>query len=1342
MDNTYVKSDKVVLTGRLAEFREALEDEIKEIEKSGQSSTLLFGGRKVEGSGGGEFSYRFRVEYLSAMPADTPCKLIIGKDSYDVIVISFEETFITIASKEELPDTLAKARLENGIKVLLERLIKRIEDNNLKTNPVGERILKTSDTSITDTYKCISNDVDFHPNSKNNNAQNKAITSALTNNITYIWGPPGTGKTMVIGQIINELLNRNRSVLLVSHTNVAVDGAIKIVDEKYDEAHKDRDEKELYPILRMGSRSPLIELEDRIQLKAHISILGKGLYARKEELEKQKAEYQDRLDVIILQINKSKWAQQNRLAYAPSLLSKIEQLDGEIRVLHQEEDDVLEKLKNLETELSQYKKYRRTQENLRLKEKEYSNLKIHYDNAISDIESIPGKIQTAKDELVKHEKYLELKALEAHQLSISEQENQIIQIKVQIESLQKEEKTLTIEQTSLEKKLNEYNNKGAFSKLLVGKSSITHDAERRSDISTRLAGIQVILKAKVLILQRYEKQLIESVATQEQLKANTLIETKEDLKIKLQSMTAQIEHSRYVIPDLQQALSQVEDELQELRVEFNTIKIAHDVINEINNRLAEIETRLKQKQGMQSEIKNECANVFEDEKVQCERFGYFCDETNPNDIYNELDELLQQVKTELDNIDLQALETEDKGIRGKIITILIEMSEIEQKMHELERQVIMQAKVIGTTLTKSYLSDILQERSFDTVILDEASTASIPALWCASCLAEKNIVIIGDFKQLSPIVMAETDYAKKWLGIDVFMHSGMQARVGIGKKPPNNFVVLDEQYRMEEEIADIANLYYKEQGVRLKSDDTLRCEERDEFYKWYAWKRTKQSVHLIDTKNLHAWVTGVSQGKGHSRLNCFTAVLSVDLAFQLLENKLQENKNSENSELFKKPSILIVAPYKPHIAKVNQLIEFEYKSRCLDDLGLIRAGTIHSFQGSEADVVIFDLVIDEPHWKANLFMKDKAVSSELEKMFNVAVTRAKFKLFIVGNYSYCQKRAKDNALGILLKYLLDVKKLHLEDAKKLFPQLTYAPNKMYAGNGNLSSQHIICREDNFDDYFLEDIQQCKQKLIIYSPFIAQERLSRLLPYFADAVKRGRSLTVVTKAISDRGKTELEHYKKCENELRDLGINIIHKKGMHEKLIFVDDSVVWVGSLNALSFTAMTGEIMHRQFDKKLAEEYAKVFGIEHLSEVAQNAKEQICPICGSEMLMAESDSGGFYWTCENKDYTRQTTQQYPHDGIIRCKCGAPQTFIMKTQPRWVCSVNHSHYQRMREGDLKLEKMLALIPKNEQKNVLKYFSDKRKAREAEKPKKKIPKKSEKTKMPSKTIKNNAQISFFD
>lgn len=606
-------------------------------------------------------------------------------------------------------------------------------------------------------------------------------------------------------------------------------------------------------------------------------------------------------------------------------------------------------------------------------------------------------------------------------------------------------------------------------------------------------------------------------------------------------------------------------------------------------------------------------------------------------------------------------------------------------------------------------------------------------------------MIVGDFLQLPPIVMADTPMAQKWLGKDIFYHSGMQERARNKATYLENFVMLNNQFRMESDIADIANMYYGAYGG-LQSDDNnaFRVKDRKKFYSWYAGKRTKRNVHLIDTESLHAWVTGVPQGKSHSRLNCFSAAVSVDLAFKFLENKLKA-LDPKTAQPEKEASVLIVAPYKPHIARINQLVELEYNNRGFkENLNFIRAGTIHSFQGSEADIVIFDLVIDEPHWKANLFMTDKEINEELRKMFNVAVTRAKFKLYIVGNFAYCQKRAKDNALSELLDKLIKKDKLAKVDAKTLLPDIVFTRQSDFAFDGNLKGKHIICREEAFNDYFMADIKSFKKRLIVYSAFMTEARLSTLLPAFSDAVRAGKQIIVVTKALSDRVKTELARYKKCEEELRAIGVSILHKKGMHEKLIFVDSNAVWIGSLNALSFTGLTGEVMQRHADRELTAEYEKLFDIEHICSAIEHQYEQRCPICGEEMLVKESDDGGIYWQCVAGDYSRNAAQQYPLDGILRCKCGAPYLFVMKNEPRWVCSEDSKHYQKMRESDLKLEKMAALIPtKTARREVDKYFAQKKKDVERQK-KAAAPKKSAASKnstSAAKTKNDPAQFKLF-
>ena len=113
----------------------------------------------------------------------------------------------------------------------------------------------------------------------------------------------------------------------------------------------------------------------------------------------------------------------------------------------------------------------------------------------------------------------------------------------------------------------------------------------------------------------------------------------------------------------------------------------------------------------------------------------------------------------------------------------------------------------------------------------------------------------------------------------------------------------------------------------------------------------------------------------------------------------------------------------------------------------------------------------------------------------------------------------------------------------------------------------------------------------------------------------------------------------------------------------------------------------------------------------ENDYETKCPICGGEMLIAESEDGGIYWKCITGDYSRNKDQQYPVDGILRCaKCDSTFSFSMKKQPRWVCKADPKHYQLVRKNDLKLPNMAALLTQAERKQVGKYFEELAKKKE--------------------------------
>lgn len=1286
--------NRIILNGMLGEFREALEEEIEKIEKSGQSSTLLFNGKQIE-SHCIDFWYLFNVEYAPSLPADTPCKLTVGKDQFDVTVISFEETSIIISSKNQLPATIGQAKLENGATVLMERLIKCIEDNAEVENIAGKKMFLHNG----DVYQASSinayDDIELDGNNTLN--QSKAIISALSNDITYIWGPPGTGKTTVIAQIIEELYKRDRSVLVVSHTNTAVDGAIYKASKTYSEKHTN--EKISYPILRLGT--PARDLDPRVLLQHHVDALGKELYNQRFDLEEQLNEAQRRIHEINVATAQDIWTKENGLIEIGKILNDLIELETKNEYLKNEIEAIDSEMKNEKESHPQYKQYLPLLKPIKAKSEEYQNICKQEDSYSADIIKLQNRIQVIQDEIKKHSMYSTLSTQKERYMSVSFMKQEIYRVKNQITALTNEINNLTMRQTSAHKIIADYERKGSVGKIFAGKGAVLQAQSDLIDVDERLAQAKEKLDRHIKLENKYKCQLDELLILQEQMKAVTPSETQAYWNNELKIAEERLVEIQNALEKISLQKLDIHTELVALEEKQSQVKVYNDKVLELTKKIQQRKDELDKIQISVKQLHEKVVELFEKERTLCYGFGYVPKSDNIKDLYQELLSKLNAVKHNIESIDWDDICEQRKSTESQIIKLSQQLKELKEKIQELEKQAISNAKIVGATLAKSYLSDVLRERKFDTVILDEASMASVPALWCASLLAENSIVIVGDFLQLPPIVMAETPMAQKWLGNDIFYHSGMQDRAKNAKTCPFNFVMLNDQFRMESDIADIANMYYGEYGG-LISNDEKRTKDRDEFYAWYSGNRTKQHVHLVDTESLHAWVTGVPQGKSHSRLNCFSAAVDVELAFKFIEKKL-----SNPSEYKNEPSVLIVAPYKPHIARINQLIDLEYRNRGFkENLNFIKAGTIHSFQGSEADIVIFDLVIDEPHWSANLFMTDKTVNEDLRKLFNVAVTRARFKLFIVGNFAYCQKRAKNNALFDLLDKLIDRDKLKKIPAKDILPKITFTRKSEFSISDKLTGTHIACREESFNEYFMADVNSFKKRLIIYSPFMTETRLGAILPSFVDAINEGKQIVVVTKAPSDRGKKEALQYQKCEQELRDIGVNIIHKKGMHEKLIFVDDEAVWMGSLNALSFTGLTGEVMQRYADKKLIAEYEKLFDIPHLCEVVENVYEQYCPICKGEMIVKESDEGGIYWQCVNGDYSRNVLQQYPCDGIIRCKCGAPYVYAMKNEPRWICSQDSRHFQKMKKSDLKLEKMAALIPtKSERKKVDKYFADK-------------------------------------
>ena len=86
------------------------------------------------------------------------------------------------------------------------------------------------------------------------------------------------------------------------------------------------------------------------------------------------------------------------------------------------------------------------------------------------------------------------------------------------------------------------------------------------------------------------------------------------------------------------------------------------------------------------------------------------------------------------------------------------------------------------------------------------------------------------------------------------------------------------------------------------------------------------------------------------------------------------------------------------------------------DSAVISAATVHTFQGNERDVIVFDFVDDKP-LPARRFALDirtrrtTKMFRKARRLLNVAMTRARKRLLFVGNYEYLSSKASEGSLA-------------------------------------------------------------------------------------------------------------------------------------------------------------------------------------------------------------------------------------------------------------------------------------------------------------------------------------------
>ena len=644
-----------------------------------------------------------------------------------------------------------------------------------------------------------------------------------------------------------------------------------------------------------------------------------------------------------------------------------------------------------------------------------------------------------------------------------------------------------------------------------------------------------------------------------------------------------------------------------------------------------------------------------------------------------IEEAYARVQELLAGQSVDGLRSERSELQRRLREIGARLAEIDEALQRVEELVIAEASIVATTLTRAYKRESVQKRRFDTVILDEASIAPIPALWVVAARATRNIVVVGDFRQLPPIKHSNHLLAEKWLARDVFEVSKIRDAYDRGAAP-DHFIALREQHRMHPAISRIANIFY---GGELRDAPGVE-DDAPLLGRWFTSATPADPpVLLVDTAGLNAWVTSVNQGGSPSRLNFLSATVCADLAELLLR------PDRPAFEFGERPRIFLGAPYRPQAKLLSLLVREQGLA------GEVVAGTAYTFQGNEAPVMIFDLVNDEPHWQIRMFNPRR--DGDTMRLLNVALTRAQRRLIVVGDFAWIEKQARKAFLGQLVRELKAT--ASIVDARELLPQ-GIASRAAQAQRSSLASRdepvppQLVVTQELFFDFLARDLAMAHARVVIYSPFAAFERVGRLESSLRATVERGVEVWVVTKPLEER-RRDRTIYEQIESGLRSWGIQVAHKRGMHEKLVFIDDRVLWQGSLNPLS-QSTTQEVMERRESREIVRDYQSVLRLEELIG-SYSAGETTCPYCGSEVVAAEGLNDVYYWRCViDGCFARSIGDPMPVDGKVVCRnCrGALEYRRPKENPFWRCTVNHRHRQPLARSHLRLPAMRELIPKRE------------------------------------------------
>ena len=218
----------------------AIRQEIAAQSQSVTGSWLDIDAISILGEAPGKFVYRlvlsnsvhFSVDQAITFQTRNP------RESIPALVVQSDDDGVVVECEKTLPTDAKLLSVSFDPSFILRGLAAFIEENAAAVGPVSELVIRRQIPELPDCP-----DV---PKAGLNPDQSRAVAEMARTPLHLLWGPPGTGKTTTLGVAIAQWLRNNKTVLVVSTSNAAVDVAMRAVLAKATPSDKRR-------ILRRGA---------------------------------------------------------------------------------------------------------------------------------------------------------------------------------------------------------------------------------------------------------------------------------------------------------------------------------------------------------------------------------------------------------------------------------------------------------------------------------------------------------------------------------------------------------------------------------------------------------------------------------------------------------------------------------------------------------------------------------------------------------------------------------------------------------------------------------------------------------------------------------------------------------------------------------------------------------------------------------------------------------------------------------------------------------------------------------------------------------------------------------